>query len=128
MRLRVVVEEHAAQTEAGIVDQHVDLGRRCSQGLHEVAGGVGLRQIGSDRGGGDAVRRLELAAELAQLPLAARHEHQIVAVTGEQSGQLQPNATQGTGDKCCGLHPLLLFSEPCTPGVAHGQVGAEPLS
>jgi hypothetical protein len=77
---------------------------------HPLAAATPRRQVGSDHGGHDAVRRLQLLADLAQLALAARHQHQIVAVAGEQWGQLQPNATRGAGDKCRVLHSLLVFS------------------
>src|SRR5208337_185366 len=48
---------------------------------------------------GDAVARLQVVTKFAQGPAAARHQHQTIAVAGEQVRQFQSDATGGASDQ-----------------------------
>jgi hypothetical protein len=57
----------------------------------------------------DLVRALEVRGEPAQLALAACHQHDVVAVAGEEVREVEADAAGGSGDQCrLSLHAAIL--------------------
>jgi hypothetical protein len=93
--LPAAVRERRAPGGAGVVDEQVEPAVAL---LHRVAH-TRRRAFVGEVGGDEARAAAEHVGELAQAPLAPRHQHQLSAMlTGEQAGGGLADAARGAGD------------------------------
>ena len=95
----VVVEEPVLESEAGVVDQHVDRPLAVGEPVLDPGQLGRVAEVGGQHLHLDAVRRSQLGGDLAQPRLVPGDEHQVVAPGGELDRELVADAGGGSGDE-----------------------------
>jgi len=68
----------------------------------EPLAGIGVSEVGGDDGAVRAVAVLQLPGQLFERGLTPRDEHQVMALPGEDPGELESDACGGAGDEGSG--------------------------
>src|SRR5215471_21432452 len=108
----VGLEEIAHGSEAGIVDEHAQVGSRANRFGHAVAVGV-LDQVGGHDLGPNVVQRGDFVGQRAEPVFATSDQHQVEAAGAELSSEFGSNAAGSACDHGKHYAGSSLGSRPC---------------
>ena len=94
-----VVEEALLEAEARVVDQEVDRSVPVGHPMLDPGQVVRVHQVGPQHLDLDAFGGAELGGDQGQAGLVTGDQHQVVALSGELAGELQPDPRGRPGDE-----------------------------